>query len=170
MKKNHRILIIIIIILILSALFFSPVKVPYTIDSVAKMLPAHRWVLSRGNDGEIITNTENLVSGLNNSYQITSFERGESIILNLNPTLNDGEIVTKGDTLGVIYSSSQQENLIHLNGELQILNASLNSWARNCKKLCSVALAKFSTLICRISYPFSLSTFESIRKYVDLPL
>ncbi len=87
MKKNRLILITTAFILTLLALFFLPVKVPYTIDSVAKMLPAHRWVLLRGNDGEIITNTENLVSGINNSYQLTSFERGESIILNLDPKL-----------------------------------------------------------------------------------
>lgn len=127
MKKNRLILITTALILTLLALFFLPVKVPYTIDSVAKMLPAHRWVLLRGNDGEIITNTENLFSGINNSYQLISFERGESIILNLNPKLNDGEIVTKGDTLGAIYSSSQQENLIQLNGELQVLIASLKA-------------------------------------------
>ena len=127
MNKNHLILVTTTLILILLALFFLPVKVPYAIESVAKMLPAHRWILSRGNDGEILSNTENFLSGINNSYQRTSFERGESLILNLNSTLNNGDIVSKGDTLGLIYSSGQQENLIQLNGDLQVLNASLKA-------------------------------------------
>lgn len=102
-----------------------PVELPYTIDSVAKIFPVQQWILFRGNDGEILVNTENFVSSVNNSYQINSFERGESIILNLDAALNDGEVVSKGDTLGVIYSSSQQEYLIQLNGELKVLKAAL---------------------------------------------
>lgn len=125
MKKNQKNIIIIVTILIFSGIFLLPVEVPYTIDSVAKIFPVQQWILFRGNDGEIFVNTENFVSSVNNSYQLTSFERGESIILNLDAALNDGEIVSKGDTLGVIHSSSQQEYLIQLKGELKVLKASL---------------------------------------------
>ncbi|KAA3615812.1 MAG: hypothetical protein D8M58_16630 [Calditrichaeota bacterium] len=134
LKKNYRILIIIIIILAALAIFVLPFKIPYSIDSVAKILPAQQWVLSRGNDGEVLTSTVNHISGENNSYQLTSFERGESIILNLNPELNNGDVVSKGDTLGVIYSSSQQEYLLQLNGELRVLNASLKASMSGVKK------------------------------------
>ncbi|MGD9899483.1 MAG: HlyD family secretion protein [Calditrichaceae bacterium] len=125
--KNHRILIIIGIVLAAMGIFFLPIKVPHTIDSIAKILPAQQWILSRGNDGQILTSTINFSSGINNSYQLTSFERGESIVLTLNPELSNGQIVAKGDTLAIIYSSRKHENLIQLDGELQILKASLRS-------------------------------------------
>ncbi|MGD9488181.1 MAG: hypothetical protein AB7W47_09170 [Calditrichaceae bacterium] len=127
MKKNNRYLSILIIVLTVLGIFFLPIKVPYSIDSVAKILPAQQWVLSRGNGGEILNSTVNFSSGINNSYQLTSFERGESFVLTLNPDLSNGQIVAKGDTLGIIYSSNKHENLIQLEGELQILKATLKA-------------------------------------------
>ena len=125
--KTNRILIIIAASLVLVGVFFLPIQVPYAIKSVAKILPAQQWILSRGNDGEILTNTVNNISGINYSSRLFSFERGELIILDIEHSLQNGQIVKKGDTLGVIYSSKQQEDLIKLKGELHVLAATLKA-------------------------------------------
>ncbi len=127
MKRKQNIIIIAAISIVLLIIFFLPVKVPYKINSVAKLMPAHQWILSRGTDGDIQTNTINHLSGINNSYQLTSFERGESMVLDLNQNLTNGQIVEKGDTVGVIYSSSLQENLVQLKGDLSVLTATLEA-------------------------------------------
>lgn len=133
LKKKHQVLIIIIIILVISGLFFLPVKVPFIIDSVAKILPARQWILYRGNDGEIITNTVNNLNVTNSIYQRISFERGESIILDMGPA-NRLNIAAKGDTLGYIYSSARQADLIRLKGELDVLNAAVKAGMSGDKK------------------------------------
>ena len=125
--KLNRFTIIIAASLVLIGVFFLPIKIPYAINSVAKILPAQQWILSKGNDGEILTNTVNNISGINYSSRLFSFERGESMILDIDPSLENGQAVEKGDTLGVIYSSSRQENLIKLKGELQVLTATLKA-------------------------------------------
>lgn len=127
-------LIIIATSLVLIGIFFLPFKVPYAINSVAKILPAHQWILSRGNDGEILTNTVNNINGINYSSRLFSFERGESIILDIDPSLKNGQLVQKGDTLGVIYSSRQQEDLIKLKGERDVLAATLKASTSGDKK------------------------------------
>ncbi|MBI9072645.1 MAG: hypothetical protein JEY94_13665 [Melioribacteraceae bacterium] len=127
MNKRTQIILLIATSFALLCSFYLPIEVPYTISGIAKILPNKQLILSRGSDGDILTNTVNHISGVNNSYQLTSFERGESMLLNLTPTLRNGQIVEKGDTLGVIYSSRQQEALIELNGELGILKATLKS-------------------------------------------
>lgn len=133
MKINKLQIIALISILFLAA-FFIPFKLSYKINSVAKLMPAQQWILSRGADGDIQTNTINHLSGINNSYQLTSFERGESMFLDLDPKLKNGQVVEQGDTVGVIYSSSQQESLVQLNGELHVLKATLEVSLSGVKK------------------------------------
>lgn len=108
-------------------MFVLPVKIPYKVEGVAKLLPAYQWILSRGTDGDILNYTIDNLTGINNSYKLSSFERGESMILDLDKNLRNGEIVEKGDTVGFIYSSSLQESLVQLNGELSVLTASLQA-------------------------------------------
>ena len=133
METKNKIIILTLIITA-AILIFLPIKVPYKINSVAKLMPAHQWLLSRGPDGDILTTTIDNLSGINNSYQLTSFERGESMILDINQNLRNGQQVNKGDTLGIIYSSSQQENLVELNGELQVLTATLKASTSGVKR------------------------------------
>ncbi len=134
MKKYHKIQITAALILVLSGIFFLPIEIQYTVESTGKIVPSQQWILSQGNDGQLLANSKNFATGLNNSYQFTSFERGKSISLNLDQSLVAGKVVAKGDTLGVIYSTSQHENLIQLNGELQVLKAELAAGLSGVKK------------------------------------
>jgi len=127
LKRKQKIQITVLLGVIILITYFFPFKIPYKINSVAKLMPAHQWILSRGADGDIKTNTINHLSGINNSYQLISFERGESMVLDLNANLKNGQVVEQGDTLGVIYSSSQQESLVQLNGELHVLAATIKA-------------------------------------------
>lgn len=125
MSRKQIIQVVSILTIILILTYLVPIEVPYNINSVAKLMPAQQWILMRGVDGEIQTKSINHLSGINNSYKLTSFQRGESTLLNMNPKLKNGQILEQGDTVGVLYSSSQQESLIQLTGELQVLAATL---------------------------------------------
>lgn len=132
--KINKTVIIFAAALAFIGIFFLPIRLPFAINSVAKILPARQWFLSRGNGGEILINTVNNINGINYSSRLYSFERGESIILDINPSLENGQTVKKGDTLGIIYSSSRQGNLIKLKGELQVLTATLKANTSGDKK------------------------------------
>lgn len=127
METKHKILLVSSIILTAAIIISLPIEVPYNINSVAKLMPYQQWILSRGPDGDIFSNTINNLSGINNTYRLTSFERGESMVLDLNNSIKNGQFIDKGDTLGNIYSSKQQESIVELNGELQVLNATLEA-------------------------------------------
>lgn len=133
METKNKIIILTLIIAVV-IIIFLPIKVPYKISSVAKLMPARQWLLSRGADGDILTTTIDNLSGINNSYQLTSFERGESMVLDINRDLRNGQQVNKGDTIGIIYSSNQQEKLIELKGELQVLTATLKASTSGVKR------------------------------------
>lgn len=123
--KNNRIIIISIAGCIILLVLFLPYELTYKIDSIAKLLPAKQWILARGTSGDIQTSNIDHLNGTSISYQLTSFERGESMMLNINPELKNGQIVEKGDTIGIIYSSAQHESLVELNGEVNVLKATL---------------------------------------------
>ena len=93
MKRAQKIQITVLISIILLIVLFVPFKLSYNIESVAKLMPAKQWILERGVDGDIQTSTINHLSGINNSYQLTSFERGESMFLDISSELKNGEIV-----------------------------------------------------------------------------
>lgn len=125
MRNNKIVQISLIGSIILLTIFFVPYELSYNIDSVAKLLPAKQWLLVRGSNGDIQTSNINHLNGTSISYQLTSFERGESMTLELNPEMTNGQIIEKGDTIGIIHSSAQQESLVELNGELNVLKATL---------------------------------------------
>lgn len=169
MKKKHKIQIIIAISVVVLSICCLPFEIPYTINSVAKILPARQWILSRGSDGDFLTYTVNHANGINKTYQLTSFDRGESIVLDLDPALGYGNIVKQGDTIGVIYSSGQQESLIQLTGELQVLTATLKvSMSGN--KMTEVREAQERVAMAESEYDKQVKIVERLNKLLEKDL
>jgi hypothetical protein len=98
------------------AFFWLPL--PCVVRSYAKIVPVREWVLSKGQDGQLIASTFDHQSGLSDGYRLSNFDRGSSIAFTLRSSVLPGRTIAKGDTIGSIYSSDMQERLIGLQGQL----------------------------------------------------
>ena len=58
---------------------FLPIKVPYTIETAALLLPEKEWVISRTADGRLISAVQNNLRGTAESYTITGFDRDDAV-------------------------------------------------------------------------------------------
>ncbi len=104
--------------LISGTVLFLPIAFPIAVDTYGKISPAHRWMLLRGQDGQLVANTFNYETGLSEGYGVFNFNRGSSVYFSVLASLAPGQVVSRGDTLGSVFSSEMQERLVTLNGEL----------------------------------------------------
>jgi hypothetical protein len=127
MVKKYQKPVVLLILATSIVIILTNLQIPYKIKTMAKVLPLRQWILTRNASGDILTYSSNNLEGVNNSFKLTSFERGESMILEFTSKCNNGELVNEGDTLGIIYSNKKQEKLVQLNGELDVLKATLGA-------------------------------------------
>lgn len=159
MNSKIKIIIVFIVLVLISLIFFTPINLPYKIESAAKILPARQWILSRNANNDVLTSSINNLNGISNSYALTSFERGESMVISISDNLQNGQFVNVGDTLAIIYSSNQQEKLIELKGQLQVLKAKLASGMSGVK---NTEIKEF-----RERLELAKSEYEKQKKIVD---
>ena len=126
-KKTFKIAVVsfvILFILILSSLF---IKVPLKIETYSEVFPNQKWLLTQGKSGQIISNIVDFVNGYTSDYNITSFERGEFVSMNLSEFLKDKKEINMGDTIVCMHSSNVQEQLTDAAGELEIALSNLKA-------------------------------------------
>ena len=99
-------------------MFFLPFRFPSGVNSFGSIASMHKWVLTKGVNGELIASTFNYKTGLSEGYRVTNFPTGSSVYFSLRSSLVPGQPIAIGDTIGSIYSSEMQERLIALNGQL----------------------------------------------------
>jgi hypothetical protein len=110
-------------ILLFGSMLFLPIKIPYTIKGYGKIVPVKKWLLTKGADGELVSNTINYLTGTCENYSVTQINRGENVQFFMNtPIINKG-VVTTRDTIAFIKSSQIEEQLVELTGELEIAKA-----------------------------------------------
>ncbi|MEW6194007.1 MAG: hypothetical protein AB1521_02495 [Bacteroidota bacterium] len=126
-KKTIHIVLAFIIISLITLLISSFIKIPYRIKTYSEVFPKEKWLLTRGNGGELISNVLDYTKGYTTIYNLSQFERGEFISLNLNKFLKDKKELSKGDTIAVLQSSNVQDQLISAEGELDVAIANLKS-------------------------------------------
>ena len=105
-------------------LFILPINLPYSIKVPGKVLPQKEWVLSKTDNGMIVTQLINNKTGISEDYFVTQFERGDAVQLNLNSKKNNFS-VSKNDTIGIIHSNEINRELVKLQGKLAETKASL---------------------------------------------
>lgn len=125
--KKRTIYLSISVILLLGSYLFFPVKVPYELKSYGKIMPANKWVLSKGTDGQLIASSTNYVTGVSAGYSVAQFERGAEMKLSLRRSLITERYVDIGDTIGTVYASDIEERLAELNGKLGVAQAALEA-------------------------------------------
>ena len=107
------------------ALLLLPIKVPYSIDVLGKIMPLKEWVLVRGPDGYLISTLYDHMQGSIESYAVRHVERGDHVTFKLHPAMVAGASVAAGDTVGLIYSNEVERQWAELRGELATEMASL---------------------------------------------
>lgn len=123
-KKN--ILILLAILLVLLLVVILPINLTPTIVSNGKLLPSKEWIISKGLEGLIYTTLVDNISGFNEEYSITQFDRGDLVKFNLSKNIKPGNNISVNDTIGFIYSSLNEQEIATLKGELGSAKASLN--------------------------------------------
>ncbi|MBN1398918.1 MAG: hypothetical protein JXA06_12870 [Bacteroidetes bacterium] len=125
-KKSKRVIIFACfgLPLIVLLLLFE-VEVNQSISTIFEVNPSQKWILARGNEGQIISSITDYNSVVSNNISIVQFERGESMNFHLVPSILSKPALSKGDTVAVMYSSRLQERLTKLKGELLVAKADL---------------------------------------------
>ena len=119
-----KITIAIVAIIAIILFIVLPINLPYSIEVPGKVLPQKEWILSKSNNGMIVTQLVNNKTGLSEDYFVTQFERGDAVKLELNSNRNNFS-VSKNDTIGIIHSNEIDRRLVQLRGKLAETKASL---------------------------------------------
>jgi hypothetical protein len=107
-----------------SVLLFD-VPLPRSIGTIARVYPGQTWMLTRGTEGQLVSQLTDHRSGTTAALQVVQFERGESMSLRMDPGIMAGTHVAAGDTVAVVSSSSILERLASLRREAGVARATL---------------------------------------------
>jgi len=113
------------IVLVAVVLQLIPVRLPYSVTATGKVMPVRQWVLSRGNDGQLIATVHDYRAGVGNGYSVSQFAREGSMRFDLSPAILTDRVVSAGDTIGTIRSSETEERLVDLRAKLAVARAEL---------------------------------------------
>lgn len=124
-KKNYLFPISIISILVLLLILNLLIKPDLSIKTFCKVLPKEKWILTRGSDGQIISNIVDYMRGHSVQYSLNRFERGEYVSLEFLLDEKIGKFINRGDTLISMVSSDIEDKIITAEREFDIAKANL---------------------------------------------
>lgn len=113
------------IVIISVVLILKNLTTEYKIYSRGLVIPAKEWVLTRSSDGNFVTSFKDNIKGVNTSFNVTEFSRGDVVEVSLSPKFLEDNFVFKGDTIGFVNSNEEQRRLRELEDDLQVLKAEL---------------------------------------------
>lgn len=122
-KKSFYIVTAILLLIIVFLLL--PIKINYSLFVNGKILPAKEWIIYKGTDGRLTSLLTNYITGINESYDVTLFDRGDVMQFEFNSGLHSGSIIKKEDTVAVIYSNEIERQIENLKGQITISRAAL---------------------------------------------
>ncbi len=99
MINRYKTPIAIALTILLIVIIFLPIEYPSSINSKGKLLPHKTWLISKETDGRLTTELLDNVTGLNNEFSVTQFERGDAVQFKFNLDLINSGIVQQGDTV-----------------------------------------------------------------------
>ncbi len=110
------------------------IEVQYTIDGYGKLLPSKEFYVYNGTDGRIYNSLVDYKKGMRNQFQVYSFERGDIFSFKSGADLNSGNSVKTGDTLGIIISNKNFQDLVDYENQLNEYKSFLNFSASGMKE------------------------------------
>jgi len=99
-------------------LLLIPIKIPYSLSSIAKAKPAKQWLIIKGTDGKLVTTLINNINGNVENYSVTQFERGDVVQFYLNKNIVSGVKVNEKDSIAFITSNLSEIEITQLKSEL----------------------------------------------------
>jgi len=126
MKKQYRFALFAgaAVVLVVSALLI-PLRIPYSVHTHAKIVPARKWVLEKGTNGQLLVSSFNYETGLHDEYSMAQSERGETMQFVFRSAVLSRGMVRGGDTIGTIVSSETRLRLAELEGRVATAKATL---------------------------------------------
>lgn len=116
---------ILIAALAIATVISAGVRVPFSLNTYGRVVPMREWTLTKGNNGELISSIFSHLSGQAEGYSVIRSPQDGSMSFTLMTTMVPGGIVSRGDTIGRVYSSDTEERLIELQGQLDVARAQL---------------------------------------------
>lgn len=121
-RKKYTIVLILIVIGMIAASFL-PIEINHKIKTRALIQPVRSWELGRLQDGSLSSLFRNQMTGAIESYGVTEFRRGDVVRFEIWPDLYQGLEVSKGDTIGILYSNDEHVQMAMLKSQLEVLKA-----------------------------------------------
>lgn len=115
-----------ILLALLIAAAFSPIEVPFRIESVARVLPEKQWVLLKTPDGSLTATLYDHRTGLVRAQQGYQFDRGDQVQLHFKEDRQTGQAIRAGETVATISSNQLNEQLVRLRNQLAVEQAGLD--------------------------------------------
>lgn len=115
----------IIILPLLIALAYVPLDVPFTLDSVARVLPARQWVLTHAAAGTLAASVYDHRTGSVRGQEGYQFDRGDLVQMRFQENWKSGTRVKAGETVATILSNRLSEQLVQLKNQLAVEEANL---------------------------------------------
>ena len=125
LNKKKKIIIFSIGILCCLVFIFLPIKFQYYINYPGKVIPARNWILRRAADGSLTASFRNYKTGVVENYSAFQTDRSDAVKFQMNPDLNNRNIVRKSQTVATINSNDIERQLTLLKGQLSIARATL---------------------------------------------
>ena len=126
LKSNKPLIILMVVAVLILLLFLLPFRFAYKIHGQGKVLPNKEWTVYRGTDATITTVLTDHLTGINKSYSVSQFERGDVVQFTFAPNVQAGVFINEGDTIGSVYSNETDRQIINLKSEIVLTRASLS--------------------------------------------
>ena len=127
LKKKSKIVLYIspLIVSVVFIILFIEVKVPQSFNTYFEVNPVQKWILTKGDEGQIVSKLIDFQSAVSRDFSVVQFERGESMNFQMNYSIASKSFVAKGDTIGIIQSTRVQERLAQLEGIILVTKSDL---------------------------------------------
>ncbi len=113
------------ILSLLALALYIPIKIPYTAESIGRVLPAQEWRLTQDQAGRLTSIIRDYKLGAAEQMDAFQFEQGDFSGIKID--IPSGSFVTAGDTVVRMYSIRQREEIQQIEAQLALYNAQLQS-------------------------------------------
>jgi len=101
-----------------SIFILLPIKIPFDIDTIGKVVPSKVWYLSKAEEGRITSTLFDYERGVPKSYSVVQFARGDAISLSIDGNVQPGTSIATGDTICSIFSIETERKMIKLESDI----------------------------------------------------
>jgi hypothetical protein len=126
-KRTTRIALTSVISFPLFFIAASLIQTNKYVKTIGEVFPKDKWVLTRGNGGQIISNLVDYSKNHSAEFNVSQFERGEFVKADFNKYLKEKKNILKGDTIVCLGSSDLLDQIVTAAGEFEIAVANFKS-------------------------------------------